>query len=295
MSELDWTQLPVRVSARDLAEQLSTSPGRQVGEGELILADVRWNLTDGPRRDSYLDGHIPGAIFVDLDHDLTGDDAPDAGRHPFPTDDDFGDTLGRLGIRFEDTVIAYAQNDPMAAARFVVMLRFSGVNAAVLDGGLDAWLREDGALATRNDAREAVDFGTQPFVRLVGIDEVSHAGPTRGAVLIDARSAERFEGRNESIDPRAGHIPGAQNVPYLEVLNSDYTFRTEEEIRDIFEQRGVTKPRITFNYCGSGVSAAVNLLAMDLAGFEHVYLYPGSFSEWSRDDARLVETGPANS
>lgn len=283
MTALDWTALPVIISTRDLADAPRGT----------VIADVRWDLHAGSGREDYRAEHIPGAIYVDLEHDLTGEGAPEEGRHPFPTDDDFGETLGRLGIEFETTVIAYSQNDPMAAARFVVMLRLSGVNAAVLDGGLDAWKREGGAVESGENTPNEVYFGTQPFVRLVGIDEVSHAIPTRGAVLVDARDSERFEGGADARDPRPGHIPGAQNLPYRELLRSDFTFRTPGEISEAFAARGVTQPRITFNYCGSGVSAAVNLLAMDLAGFEHAYLYPGSYSQWSRDSAREIETGPA--
>lgn len=293
MCELNWSDLPVAVSATALASQLASESGRRIGEGELVLADVRWSLNGGAQRHDYEKGHVPGAIFVDLDSDLTGDGAPEAGRHPFPTDDEFGETLSRLGISFADTVIAYGHKDPASAARFVLMLRLSGVNAAILDGGLEAWVCAGGTLEEGVCEREETVFGSQPFVRLVDIDEVAHAIPTRGAILMDARGAERFEGREEPVDPRPGHIPGARNLPYMQVLHDDGTFRSAREIRELYAQRGVTHSRITFHYCGSGVSAAVNMLAMDLAGFEHAYLYPGSYSQWSRDNARQVETGPS--
>lgn len=259
--------------------------------GALVLADVRWAPPGAHAPAPYASGHLPGAISVDVERHLTGEGAPERGRHPFPNEDDFADTLAELGIAFEDTVVAYGADDPLGAARFVLMLRLSGVRAAVLDGGLSTWVREMGeeALETEESVREAVEFDFQPFVRLVSMDEVAHAIPTRGALLVDARPAERFAGRGETLDPRPGHIPGAVNVPSSALLDEDGRLHAPARLRRLFEDAGLRRERVCFAYCGSGMAAALSVLAMDQAGFEHVYLYPGSYSEWSRDNARPVE------
>ena len=269
----------------------------QIDSGTVIVADVRWAL-GGPAsaatfRDEYADGHIPGAIFVDVDEDLSDHMRDGAGRHPMPDEDTFGETLSHLGITLDSTVLAYGTGDPAGAARFVLMLRISGVNASLIDGGLPAYqrLHPEIPLETGENHLPRTDFGFQPMTRLVSIDEVAHAIPTRGALLVDARARERFRGDSEPIDPRPGHIPGAVNVPYTSHLAEDGTFRSADEIRDAFAAAGATTERIAFNYCGSGVSAAVNVLAMDHAGFRHVYLFPGSYSQWSADPQRPVETG----
>lgn len=279
------------ISVSELHRELE-SAGR---EGALIIADVRWAPPGASVPAPYASGHIPGAIFVDVERHLTGEGAPERGRHPFPSEDDFAETLAELGIAFEDTVVAYGADDPLGAARFVLMLRLSGVRAAVLDGGLSAWVRDmgEGALETEENRREAVEFDFQPFVRLVSIDEVAHAIPTRGALLVDARPAERFAGLGETLDPRPGHIPGAVNVPASTLLGDDGRLLEPARLRRIFEDVGLRQERVCFAYCGSGMAAALSVLAMDQAGFEHVYLYPGSYSEWSRDDARAVEAGRA--
>lgn len=302
MSEIDWHALPPFVSAAALLERTGgRAPRRgsdgigslEPGTGDLVIADVRWNVAQGSLREHYLEAHIPGAIFVDLELDLTGAGAPERGRHPFPDDDELSERLGALGINFEDTVICYGAGDPMGAARLALMLRFVGVNAAVLDGGLEAYVRAAGkdALESGDVQREPSDFPWQPYVRLVSEDEVQHAIPTKGALLIDARPPERYRGESETLDPRPGHIPTAKNVPFTSLLEADGTLRSRADIRAAFEAVGATTERITFNYCGSGVSAAFNTLAMDYAGFAHVYLYAGSYSEWSRNPERAVETG----
>ena len=261
------------------------------GEHPPVIADVRFDVLGGPDREGYLRGHIPGAIFVDIEQHGVGDGAPGEGRHPFPTDDDFAQSMSDLGIGFDDVVIAYGSADAMGAARLVTMLRLVGVKAALLDGGFEAWGRAGGEVSREEHTREPVVFTTQPFVRLVGIDEVGHASLTRGAALVDARSRERFVGDAEPLDPRPGHIPHAVNVPYSELMDGDGLFKSREEIRALYAERGITPSRMVFNYCGSGMSASVAMLAMDYAGFEHAYLFPGSYSQWSRSPERPVETG----
>lgn len=271
-----------------------------IDAGTMIVADVRWSLA-GPAaaasfREEYAEGHIPGAIFVDLDEDLSDHSREGAGRHPMPDEDTFGETLSRLGITLDSTVLAYGTDDPAGAARFVLMLRLSGVNASLVDGGLGAYqrLHPEIPLETGENHLPESDFGFQPMTRLVSIDEVTHAIPSRGALLVDARAPERYRGESEPIDPRPGHIPTAVNVPYTSHLMEDGTFRTADEIRATFEAAGAKRERITFNYCGSGVSAAVNVLAMEHAGFAHVYLFPGSYSQWASDPERPVEAGDAS-
>lgn len=280
------TALPPIVSAGDVPA---------AGDG-VVIADVRWSL-GGPKdaatfREEYATGHIPGAVFVDLDDDLSDHSVTGAGRHPLPREDDFAATRARLGIGADTRVYAYGTDDPAGAARLVLMLRFSGIAAALIDGGLPAYraAHPDVPMEPGHNDPTPVETVEEPLVRLVSIDEVAYAAHSRNALLVDARAPERFRGDVEPVDPRAGHIPTAVNVPYAAHLQADGTFRSPEQIRRTFEDAGATGERIVINYCGSGVSACVNVLAMEHAGLRHGYLFPGSFSEWSADPQREVET-----
>lgn len=298
---MNWLKLPAVISASALYEQLSKAQAGNPSElpGKLVVADVRFRFPNISMKRHYLAGHIPGAIFVDLETQLSGEKDDSTGRHPFPSEDEFQETLSELGINFEDTVICYAGIDPAPAARFALMLRLSGVNAALLDGGLPAFeaeiARAGGQLQLEQGSRvlEPAEFTWQPFVNLVSLDEVAHASKSNSAVLVDARSKERYLGEVEPIDSRAGHIPSAVNVPYESLLDENGKFLAVEKLSEIFLSKGISKSRITFNYCGSGVSAAVNMLAMELAGFKQAYLYPGSYSQWASDPTRAVARGEA--
>jgi thiosulfate/3-mercaptopyruvate sulfurtransferase len=257
----------------------------------VVLADCRWYLDGRSGRDAYDAGHIPGAVFVDLDTALTRHaDPAEAGRHPLAEPAEFAAAMGALGIGDEDTVVAYDDAGGVIAARLVWMLRASGHEAALLDGGLPAW---DGELETAPADRAPATFTARPWPadRLATIEEVDTASQiddTRVApVLIDARQRDRFEGEADGVDPRAGHIPGARSVPCRENLDADGRLLPAEQLRARFDF-GPGKEVIS--YCGSGVTACHNLLAMEQAGLGRGRLFPGSWSQWSRDPARPAET-----
>jgi thiosulfate/3-mercaptopyruvate sulfurtransferase len=256
---------------------------------EVVLADVRWYLDGRSGRAAYESGHIPGAAFVELDTVLSeAHDDDRNGRHPLPTPERFADGLHRLGIGDGDTVVAYDDAGGVIAARLVWMLRAIGHDAALLDGGLAAWPLED----LHRDyprPRPPASFTAVPWPRdmLVEIDEVSSTSD----VLIDARDRSRFGGGVDPVDPRSGHIPGARNVPTREHLDAEARIASPEQLRATFAQAGIEPGTPVISYCGSGVTACHNLLALEHAGLGRARLYVGSWSEWSRDPARPVEIG----
>ncbi|MBS1862666.1 MAG: sulfurtransferase [Actinobacteria bacterium] len=279
---------------------------------EVVLVDSRWYADGGSGRDAYAAGHIPGAVFVDLDTALTGRvDASVGGRHPLAEPTDFAAAMGALGIGDDDTVIAYDDAGGVIAARLVWMLRVIGHEAALLDGGLAAWegappdasvrtslqqMKEsaNAPAAVRHldvgiTAREPATFTARPWPaeRLVTIDEAAAAAA--GAPLIDARPADRFAGAPDDLDPRAGHIPGARSVPCRENLDAAGKLLPLADLRARF---AVDDAAAVISYCGSGVTACHNLLAMEQAGLgDGGRLFTGSWSQWSRDPARPVQTG----
>lgn len=261
----------------------------QAAEGQLALhlLDVRWALDGSKGRDTYLAGHLPGAVYVDLDSELAAPAREGAGRHPLPSAEDFAASLRRAGVGAGSTVIAYDDTNGAPAARLVWMLRALGHDAAVLSGGLAAW---DGALVTQDERPAPGDVPVRewPDSRLATADEVA-AG---GALVIDARAAERYRGESEPIDPRAGHIPGAVNLPFSGNLDEHGHFLPPEELHRRFEAAGAHEDHDTIVYCGSGVTATHDLLALESAGFARVKLFPGSWSQWSADPQRPVAVGP---
>jgi thiosulfate/3-mercaptopyruvate sulfurtransferase len=292
---------------------------------EIVLVDCRWYLDERSGRAAYDDGHIPGAVFVDLDTALThhGDPA-EAGRHPLAAPVDFAAAMGALGIGDDDVVIAYDDAGGVIAARLVWMLRVTGHEAALLDGGIGAWQGElevgpgpargehespPGAfsIAVGENDRQPGGFIARPWPvdRLATIEEVASAagsagGPDRppagrdpgtlsgaAVALIDARQRERYLGEPDDVDPRAGHIPGARSVPCRENLDPDGRLLPVEQLRARFDFAAGAD---VISYCGSGVTACHNLLAMEQAGLGPGRLFPGSWSQWSRDPARPAET-----
>ena len=239
------------------------------------LFDIRWALTDPSYgRDAHERGHIPGAVFVDLAGDLCGSSGP--GRHPLPTPAAFGVTLGRLGVRTSDHVVIYDDTHGQIAARMWWMLKSIGHSQVqVLDGAYAKWIKE----------RRRVETGVvQPvktaYPRPSHFDGVVSIEELTGRHLIDSRAAERYRGEVEPVDPKAGHIPGAINLPTAENMSDDGVFLGRAELAGRFESIG-DDPVVS---CGSGVTACHNALAMVVAGFEMPDLYVGSFSEWSRLD-----------
>jgi len=258
-----------------------------------VVADVRWYLDGRDARAAYESGHVPGAVFVDLDRDLAGHghDATD-GRHPLPTSEQFAASMGALGIGDDSTVIAYDDTGGMTAARLVVMLRMLGRRAALADGGLAAFGREleTGAGAPRSPAI----FTPQPWPpgRLASADEAAAAGADHHGRLLDARARERFTGEVVSIDPRPGHIPGATSAPWSAVLDpATGRFRSPDDLSAHYRALGVGDQTDVVVSCGSGVSACANVLGMERAGLPAPRLFVASFSGWGADPDRAVETG----
>jgi thiosulfate/3-mercaptopyruvate sulfurtransferase len=254
---------------------------------DVVLADVRWYLDGRSGRAAYDAGHLPGAVFVDLDRWLAAPPSPAEGRHPLPDPEVFARGMSALGIGDEDTVVAYDDAGGVVAARLVWMLRATGREAALLDGGLTAWA---GPLETQAPAdRPAARFTPVPWPeeRLASID----AAADRANVVLDARDRERYLGLQEPVDPRAGHIPGAQSLPARENVDTAGRLLPVDELRRRFTAAGVGPSTPVVSYCGSGVNACHTLIALEHAGLGEGRLYPGSWSQWSSDPARPAATG----
>jgi thiosulfate/3-mercaptopyruvate sulfurtransferase len=250
------------------------------------LADVRWYLDGRSGRAAYDAGHLPGAVFVDVDRWLAGPPTPADGRHPLPEPEAFASGMSELGIGDDDTVVAYDDAGGVVAARLVWMLRATGRQAALLDGGLEAW---DGPLETSTPRRAPARFTPVPWptARLASMDDA--ADPAN--VVIDARDRERYLGRSDPIDRRWGHIPGARRLPCRENLARTGRLLPVDELRRRFGAVGVRPSTPVVSYCGSGINACHNLIAMEHAGLGAGRLYPGSWSQWSNDATRPVATG----
>jgi thiosulfate/3-mercaptopyruvate sulfurtransferase len=257
-----------------------------------VVLDVRWALGDPHGRDHYLQEHIPGAVFVDLATELAGPADPRRGRHPLPPLEQFQRSVRRWGVSSGDVVVAYDDSGSMAAARLWWMLRNAGFSTVqLLDGGLGAWsaagyeLEGGPALASPGDATLAE--GAMPV-----IDARQAAVWARQGLLLDARAGERYRGEIEPVDPLAGHIPGAVSAPTSANVGADGRFLPAEMLRQRFTLLGVRPGGATAVYCGSGVTAAHEIAALEIAGFPAA-LYPGSFSEWSNNAGNEVVTGAA--
>lgn len=255
-------------------------------EGQVIV-DLRWSVADGPGRSAYDAGHIPGAVFADLDTDLAGSASDAAGRHPLPTPIDFGQAMDRLGIGDRTRVVVYDDAGGVVAARLWWMLDVLRRDVAVLDGGIQAW---EGKLSKANPKAADVEFTPRPWPvsARVSADQVA-AALDADAVLIDARSADRYA-EGSAIDPRAGHIPGARNAPVGANLDAG-RWKTPRQLREVYEAAGADGENV-IAYCGSGVTACADLLGRRLAGLPDGRLYPGSWSQWGADDDRPAKKGP---
>lgn len=260
---------------------------RRVGEDDVVVCDVRFYLTDHDQgRREYDAAHIPGSLFVDLHTELAG--GTGGGRHPLPPVAEFVALLGRLGIGPGTTVVAYDSAGGAIAARLWWMLRSIGhTGAVVLDGGYQAWV--DAGMATTADVAEPTRVAYPPVAAwsgIVGAEEVAECA-SLGATVVDSRAPERFRGDHEPIDPRAGHVPGAINLFHGDNLGPDGRHVDVDELVERFADIG-PRPIV---YCGSGVTACHNLLAMSLAGIAEARLYPGSWSDWSSDPNRPAAMG----
>ena len=253
------------------------------------LLDVRWELGGPPGRELYLEGHIPGAAFVDLDTALAGPPGV-GGRHPLPDADVFGEAMRAAGVSADRSVVVYDAGNSVAAARAWWLLRYFGhPEVLVLDGGFSGWLAAGHAIERGATAAEPGDFvphpGGMPLLDAEGAADVARAG-----VLIDARAPERFRAEREPIDPVAGHVPGAVNVPSTDVVDATGRFLDVDALRARFAAAGVGDGASVGAYCGSGVAASHQVLALSLAGYPAA-LYVGSWSDWITDPARPVATG----
>jgi thiosulfate/3-mercaptopyruvate sulfurtransferase len=270
-----------------------------IGAGELaaalqfgdppVLLDVRWQLGGPPGIEAWRAGHLPGAAFVDLDRDLA--DPPGAGgRHPLPETSRFQAAMRRCGVRDGRAVVVYDQRDTTAAARAWWLLGYHGHrDVRVLDGGYDGWVAAGHEVSTDAAEPRPGDFTARPGQRRL-LDAAGAAEVARRGALLDARAPERYRGEVEPVDPVAGHVPGARSAPATGNFTAAGHLRPPEELRERFAALGVREDRPVASYCGSGVVAASELLALELAGYDAA-LYVGSWSDWITDPSRPVATG----
>ncbi len=257
------------------------------------IVDVRWYLVAagalGKRgADEYARGHVPGAAFLDLDRDLAGPPARGPGRHPLPSPADFAAVLARLGVERGTTIVAYDDAGGAIAARLWWLLRWFGHDGGrVLDGGLGAWIAAGGALST-----EVPTFASAPLLHprdgerpgTVDKAEVDRLRTLPGVAILDARALDRFEGRSEPVDARAGHVPGARSAPFSgNLVSPGGAFLPATELAARYRALGALEAETVVCYCGSGVTACHDLLALSIAGRDDALLYEGSWSDWARD------------
>ena len=275
------------VSVAEL-EKLSRRP-------DVRIVDVRWKLGDpSAGRALFLAGHIPGAVYVDMDEDLAS--APGlGGRHPLPGAEDFAASMERVGISNDTWVIAYDDGGSGAARLWWLLRHFGHARVSLLDGGYPAWLAAGGTPETASSAAAAA---TERFLAIptasgdcIEVEELRQRLERGEVHVLDARAPERWRGEVEPVDRVPGRIPGSVNAPTTDTLNNGY-FRSAEELRDYYTALGVLDGKPIVVSCGSGVSACVDLVAMELAGIHGAQLFPGSFSGWIAHGLP-VETGPA--
>lgn len=263
-----------------------------INSGEnVLLCDCRFDLVDPlAGKKAYEESHIPGAIYVDLDHDLSGKKTGANGRHPLPSPQAWAQTKTRLGMSPNTLVVAYDKQGSVYASRLWWMLKATGhAKVQVLDGGLDAWNGPMGTVPRKpTPASHAIE--PRPYVGLVLVDEVVSNLEKQSHTVLDARANDRFHGQNETLDPIGGHIPGATNRFFKDNLSATSFKSAEQLFKEFVDLLGPTKPSAVIHQCGSGVTACHNLLAMELAGLKGSRLYAGSWSEWCSDPNRPVET-----
>jgi thiosulfate/3-mercaptopyruvate sulfurtransferase len=298
------------IEPEELAAPLSRNAA---ADSDWTVLDCRFDL---PRPDwgasAYAAGHVPNALYAHLDRDLSGPITAGSGRHPLPSLERLAETFGRWGIDDDVQVVAYDQGNGAFAARLWWLLRWAGhQKVAVLNGGFAAWQQAGLPTDTAPGARQPRIFTPRPDAKAVvstaELERVLSAGElaTGASVLVDARGADRFAGENETIDPVAGHIPGARNHPFVRNVDAKGRFLPAGELRERWQATlrggalgggtlgaaGVADAKRAIAMCGSGVTACHNLLALEIAGLPGTRLYAGSWSEWIRDKARPVAQG----
>ncbi len=268
----------------------------RVNEPDLRVIDCRFDLMNPQAgRLAWLDGHIPGAVYADLDQDLAGPVGEHTGRHPLPEADTACETFGRLGIDSRSTVVVYDSGSGGIAARAWWLLHWLGhKRVALLDGGFAAWVEQGYALETGTSDVEPRKFnGTANSALVITTAEIlAKADAIAELNIIDARDAARFNGEIEPIDPVAGHIPGARNMPFGDALQENGAWRSPQELHALWKNRFGDRPETGYSMmCGSGVTACHLVISACLAGYPEPRLYVGSWSEWIRDSDRPVATG----
>ena len=259
----------------------------------VTILDVRWRLDDPDGRAAYLQGHIPGAVYVSLDDELSDHTITGRGRHPLPSGRSVETSARRWGIRQGVPVVVYDDWNRAGSARAWWVLTAAGLaDVRILDGGLSAWRSAGGTLATDpvapppGDATALHDDLYAGALPTLTAQQVSASDLT----LLDARAPERFRGDVEPMDRVAGHIPGAENLPSGEVLNGDGTFIAEDALRELLAEHSFENATRLGAYCGSGVTASITVAALATVGYQAA-LFPGSWSEWSSDPARAIARG----
>jgi thiosulfate/3-mercaptopyruvate sulfurtransferase len=272
--------IPLLVSTDWLAARLN--------DPRIRVVDTRWYLLNPEQgREEYGQAHIPGAVYLHIDHDLARPPYHGPGRHPLPSAEEFAAVASRAGIARETHVIAYDAQGGSTAARLWWLLRYFGHDAvSLLDGGIPRWVAENRPLQKETPSVPRAEFDAQPrtgwVVNQAQVDALRRDAKT---LLIDSRLAERYEGKTEPIDARAGHIPGARSAPLAGNLRGadDPRFREPDRLREQFAQLGAERAETIVAYCGSGVNACASIFALELAGFKDALLYEGSWSDWSRN------------
>ena len=278
--------LTALVSTEILAQRLE--------DPDWVVFDCRHDLADPARgRVEYEKSHIPGARFLHLDEDLSAPKTGTNGRHPLPDPGVLMEKLGRAGVDSRKQVVAYDAQGGMVAARLWWLLRWLGhLPVAVLDGGWNQWISEGRAQTAEVPQPQPTRFSGKANPNWVGADFVRARLYDPSLVLVDARAPDRFRGQNETLDPVGGRIPGARNRYFRDNLDTDGRFKSPEALEKEFGTvLGPAGAENVVSYCGSGVSACHNLLAMEVAGLRGSRLYPGSWSEWCADPSRRVESG----
>ncbi|HZQ06968.1 MAG TPA: sulfurtransferase, partial [Anaerolineae bacterium] len=283
--------MPLLVSTDWLAAHLD--------DPNVRIVDARWYLADLAKGEAdYQKGHIPNAVYLSVDRHLASHPLLDAktGRHPLPTPEAFTETMENAGISANTQVVAYDDAGGANAARVWWLLHYFGHdNASLLDGGLHQWLKEGRPLSLETPTFPRGEFHAQPHPHLIVTkEEMKELTRNPHVVMFDARIRDRYQGKGDPVDPRPGHIPGAKSAPTAENLRApdDLRFKEPEAMRAHYDALGANGADEIVTYCGSGVTACADLFALELAGYDKVRLYVGSFSEWSRDPTLPVITGP---
>lgn len=269
------------------ASQLNT----ELNQANLVILDCRFYLTDfGKGKQLYAEGHIPGALFVDVHGQLAGPETDESGRHPLPDMAGFLFLLSELGISKDSHIVVYDDMNGAIAARAWWMLSQLDVDVRVLDGGIQSWTRSGFELSQQVPENQAkpVSFSNAAFLWEVSELSVVESFEQASFQLVDARAEDRYLGQNENIDPIAGHIPGAINRPFMSNLTAEGVFKAPQTLKEEW-LRLTDKPEKTVQYCGSGVTACHNVLSMAIAGFDTRKVYVGSWSQWSKRMVRRMK------